>query len=157
MVWTPPWHHPVLVSYSSMKTSRHQIRNSTTAVVFAYVFFQVLTIGVLGQSAGNSFKILPGPAKVANGWRITWNSVAGAQYKLQRLEGDSITFESLKWIDVQNVTASADTATGVDLSPGARQRFYRVVLEASDDISPTIGILRADPGTAKSEGIVVLS
>jgi hypothetical protein len=109
------------------------------------------------KSAGNGLKILPGPTKVAEGWRITWNSVAGAQYKLQRLDGDAIGSGNLKWIEVQSVTASADTATGVDLSPAARQRFYRVVLEASDDISPTIGILRADPVTAKSEGIVVLS
>ncbi len=106
-----------------------------------------------------SFKILGAPRRVGTGWEISWSSVAGKNYKLQRLAGDAITTGTRQWIDVQPVAATGGTASGIDLAPSNQKRFYRIVQvePVPDTVPPTVSQITANPANATAEGIVTLS
>ncbi|MDB6041283.1 MAG: hypothetical protein JWM99_5124, partial [Verrucomicrobiales bacterium] len=111
------------------------------------------------RSASSVFRILGAPKRTANGWEISWSSVPGKSYQLQRLVGDVIPLANIQWIDIQPVTASAAASIAVDNNSAGVTRFYRVVLvdQVGDSQPPTLGFLKADPSPIRAEGIVTLT
>jgi hypothetical protein len=108
-----------------------------------------LRAGTDPKSAASAFKILSGPRLVSGSWQITWSSVPGKNYKLQRLDGDRIPFGPLIWSDAGAVSATGPQTSVSDASSsGSSQKYYRVVLVESNsgDLSPpVIGLIRAAP------------
>ncbi|MCI0540331.1 MAG: hypothetical protein L0Z50_34440, partial [Verrucomicrobiales bacterium] len=74
------------------------------------------------------------------GWRITWTSIPGRAYRLQRWATDELgLIGDPAWIDIASVRADANTASAEDpTSILTAQRFYRVVLleETVGDVAP---------------------
>ena len=121
-----------------------------------------LRAGTDPNSASSVFRITGLPLKLTGpGWRVTWSSVAGKSYKLQRSEEDERTVASRLWVDVATVTATGFSSTADDATPGsAKTQFYRVMLIenlAVDTTLPTIANLRANPESAQAEGFVTLT
>src|SRR5688572_14776306 len=76
------------------------------------------------------FKVAGVPTRTPNGWQITWNSIAGKSYRLQRLVGENLN-AGASWADVQTVQANAFTASATDSDTGSTRRFYRIHLVES--------------------------
>ncbi len=80
--------------------------------------------GEPGLAAAGAFQILSPPARQPGGaWRVTWSSVAGQTYQLQRAANDEL--KGVSWVDVATVTA-AGAATSHDDFSDAPRRYYRV-------------------------------
>jgi hypothetical protein len=111
------------------------------------------------KAATSVFRIVGTPARVANGWQITWNSVPGKSYRLQRLNGDAIS-GPLEWVNLDAVSATGATAIATDIVAGGSKQFYRVMLveSAGPDVTPpTISNIQASPTTPEIEGLVTLT
>lgn len=112
------------------------------------------------KAASSMLKIVGSPRRLSGGWQITWQSVPGKRYRLQRLSNDAISSGPLAWLDLQTIGASAATTTASDATATGSKRFYRVMLveeAAADTVAPALSNLRADPAAPRSEGIVTLA
>ncbi len=107
--------------------------------------------------ADSVFKIVGPPAVSAFGWRISWTSIPGKTYRLQRL--DQLSALPATWLDLSNVTASGPLATADDPTfSAAGRRFYRVLLvESLTGPVPTVTAIEASPVSATAAGIVMLT
>ena len=101
---------------------------------------------------------LPVPL-ATGGWRLSWTSVAGNLYKLQRIESEDLRASPLQWLEISALTATSSTTSTEDLSVSANgRRFYRVAqFDAPTRSGPTLSLIHADPGSRTSEGMVELS
>ncbi len=96
------------------------------------------------QGINQSFRILEAPRLVPlTGWRITWSSIPGRIYRLQRWATDDLrVVGNPPWVDVVSVQAQAaatftDDPTGLTRAAG----FYRVELlqeTGLDQTGPTV-------------------
>ena len=94
------------------------------------------------------------------GWRLGWNSIAGKEYRLQRLQwDDSPGFPSVVlWTEIGTITATGSVTFLNDLATDPEgSRFYRVVqMEPAVTEALGVGPLTADPSAPRSEGPVLL-
>jgi photosystem II stability/assembly factor-like uncharacterized protein len=75
---------------------------------------------------------LPVRQAANNSWQISWSSVAGRQYQLQR------SHDLGSWTEVTTLTAGGPTTTAVDPQvPNDQRTFWRVIqLGAAPDLTP---------------------
>lgn len=109
-----------------------------------------------GPQGGEEFRILGDPVFEEEGWRVTWRSVAGRRYVLQRRTGDSLSRTEVPgWIDVASVLAEGDTSSAIDTpADDVDQRFYRVALAGdtpSDTTAPVVSTISATESTVEGE------
>ncbi len=96
--------------------------------------------------AAETLSILGSPEFVTSpttGWRITWRSVAGRQY---RLEANEELSNAAGWTGVVTLTATGDTTQFIDPAPlDVVRRFWRVLLlpATADTEPPTLGAVQA--------------
>lgn len=93
------------------------------------------------RSVASVFRIVAAPQRVTTGWEVTWSTVPGKTYRLQRAEGDVMPPLNVKWIDVGGKVASGFSASQVDATTsGVSRRFYRVILveDTADDTEPPV-------------------
>lgn len=87
------------------------------------------------------------------GFRLSWTSVPGSAYTLQRWNGDDLAVVlSPAWVDVASVTAAGPLTSAVDpSSKGVPRRFYRVV-RTSGSVQPNPGAPQLGPLQATPAG-----
>ena len=90
-----------------------------------------------GGPFGAEFRLLSAPvAQPSGAWRISWTSVSGKTYQLQRTANDDLN--SANWVDVATLIATGPV-TYYDDSTAARLRFYRVKLVETVTTSYFVG------------------
>ncbi len=113
------------------------------------------------NSAPSVFRILGWSAPpLAEGWRISWSSVPGRTYVLQRWNAADLgTRETSVWIEVATVTAASSQSSATDLTTDPMpQRYYRVVvLDRNPGPVLTVSPISVEPASARFEELVTLS
>ena len=90
-----------------------------------------------GGPFGAEFRLLSAPvAQPSGAWRISWTSVSGKTYQLQRTANDDLN--SANWVEVATLIATGPV-TYYDDSTAARLRFYRVKLVETVTTSYFVG------------------
>lgn len=114
-------------------------------------------------SPSSGFSIVESPTHLpGGGWRISWSSILGRTYKLQRWNSPDLSIAGdPRWVDIATVTATGPLASASDLATDASAaRYYRVML--LDGTTPeaeglTVSNIQAIPSSVRAEGLVNLT
>lgn len=113
-------------------------------------------------SAQSSFRILTNPLRTPSGWEVSWTSVSGRKYRLQRADGDQVPPLNRTWVVIAEKSATSGVTSAIDTTPTtAGKRFYRVVLveegTTDDTIPPVISPIQVSNIQSESGGKVRFS
>ena len=119
-----------------------------------------IQIGTDPFSAESVFRILlPVAADPALGVTLSWSSVPGLEYRLQRWNAEDLgIINDPPWLDVASSVAETDLTTLSDNEPLAQDvRFYRVLAvlpEEEPEVPPTDGVELTPPTPDNTEPAV---
>jgi len=102
-----------------------------------------LLAGTNPNDSNSVFRVVGPPVRLSNNvWRVTWSSVPGKTYRIQRAVADQL--DATNWVQLGEVTASGTVASFDDTNSLAR--FYRIRLDPSPVIPPATEDLISSPG-----------